>query len=56
MKNETDMSSETFLGFAKKEKTHKPNIMTDQLFAHLLRVSRNLPLYKKQFFPTGDFH
>ena len=49
MKSETDIPSETFLGFAEEEKIYKE----ETLFAHLLRVSRNLSSHTKT---AGFFH
>ena len=44
MKNETDVPSETFLGI-EKEQISKSSVMTDQFFAHLLRISRKPSSY-----------
>ena len=44
MKNETDVPSETLLGI-EKEQISKSSVMTDQFFAHLLRISRKLSSY-----------
>ena len=57
MKNETDMPSEIFPGFTEEEEIHRPSTKTGLLFAHLLRVVRNLFSYTKitVFFPQNTF-
>lgn len=56
VKNVTDMPSRIFFEFKMEEKINKPSTMSEQLFARLLRVSRNTSSYTETtVFSPGDF-
>lgn len=56
VKNVTDMPSRIFFEFKMEEEINKPSTMSEQLFARLLRVSRNTFSYTETtVFSPGDF-
>ena len=56
VKNVTDMPSRIFFEFKMEEEINKPSTMSEQLFARLLRVSRNTSSSTETtVFSPGDF-